>query len=1216
MKKTLFSLLSATALLWSTSCSEEAIAPSVGEEAAVQFKVELADGGVASRAISDGTKVNKIYYEVYSTTTNDAGAIVVAEEPLTNHDKVDDFNQVYNLSLSLVKGQTYKIVFWAQYEDGDNKAYDATDLTKITVLEAATKANDETRDAFTACYEFTVNGAKSHSITLTRPFAQVNFGTADWNEATQAGLNLDGKNSKIVVSNAATKYNALTEYASDEGVVTFDLNPVETNLEEALTVSDVNYKYLANAYVLVPGNYQSALAELEMTLETNLNEVPIVLTVPNAPIRRNYRTNVLGNLLTNQTDFTVVVDARFGGDINKEVWDGSSVEAPTVSEENENIYEIATPNQLAWLAAAVNGTLPESEAMAVSVDDPTFAGKTFRLTEDIYLNNEYWTPIGSSNHIFKGTFDGQGHTIYDLNVEMPGKSNAGLFGVTTDGEIKDFTVENAKVTGRLNVGVVAGTPYTSKYTDITVQGHVEVNGMAYVGGVGGKNAYADWTNVTVAADETSYVKAHSIENGTAYRTYVGGVCGFNGEGSHKFSNITSNIDVQGSTCDVGGLFGIAHYGNIFENCVCTGDVEIYAAEEAEEAQQIGGIAGVWHNENGYTVTFTNCSFDDDKLKTNIEGVEFYNGGLVGKSYSDTKSGKLIINGKQYANTAAELQAAINAAAGETTIYLGGAITGDVTVVQKPGVKITIDGEGKKYNGQIKVHSNSYYYADAALTIKNVNFETSTASMNVIEALENGSERYSSNITVEGCTFTATGDAVNTSVAVQVKATRGVTVTGCTATDMHSLIQAQSCDTGDVKVINCTVNGKNGVAFKQVKSATVEGTTITALAYGIRFDGNIDNYGIVVKNNDITAEQPLIVRKMTGANNTIALEGANTLTTEAEYQIVVTNGSDDEEYVMPTGTYTLTGADSYKVFPTYPAMIGQQTYNTLAAAVAAVKEGETIVVSGTIEEGTIKLPATLKNVTFQGKAGVVLKDMTISAADGNAYNYQNLTFDGLTFDNSRIILTGWRNGEEIISNLTVTNCTFRNIYDTTNNAAVHINKDASEAVNGFIFTNNVIDGATGGSKSGIYAQVTGNVVVSGNVINNVSFRPYVIQVTTDDGIADSFVVTGNTFSGSKAGRAQGLGNNAEGTDQVNLVVSQNIFKGITESQQICYWNFNAEKTTAALSHNYYDIDIAANPSRIYYNKAASSVADLVEMGVYPIYTELNADGTINENSLTE
>ena len=303
-----------------------------------------------------------------------------------------------------------------------------------------------------------------------------------------------------------------------------------------------------------------------------------------------------------------------------------------------------------------------------------------------------------------------------------------------------------------------------------------------------------------------------------------------------------------------------------------------------------------------------------------------------------------------------------------------------------------------------------------------------------------------------------------------------------------------------------------------------------------------------------------------------------------------------------------------------AKIGTTGYATLAEAVKAVKEGETIIIlAGTYSEGTIKLPATLKNVTIKGESvarsteGAVLKDMTISAADGNAYSYVGLTFDGITFDNSRILLTGWRNGDETIKNLTVTNCTFKNLNDNTNSAPVHINKDAAEAVNGFTFTNNVIDGATGGSKSGIYAQVTGEVKVENNIINNVSFRPYVIQVTTDDGIADNFTVKGNTFSGSAVGRAQGLGNNAEGTDNVNLVISNNIFKGITESQQICYWNFNPETTTADLSKNYYDIDIVANPSKIYFNSAAADNFALRDMNVFPIYTALNENGTINTES---
>ncbi|MBP3496471.1 MAG: hypothetical protein J6K33_01400 [Alistipes sp.] len=288
----------------------------------------------------------------------------------------------------------------------------------------------------------------------------------------------------------------------------------------------------------------------------------------------------------------------------------------------------------------------------------TYSGAIVKLAADINLNNEEWTPIGNSAHAFQGTFDGQNHVISNLSINTPSKSDVGLFGMTTNGEIKNLTVNNAKITGYLNVGVVAGTPYNSKFTNIKVTGHVEVYGFAYVGGVGGKNAYANWTDVTVAADETSYVKANSVEGDTAYRTYVGGVVGFNGEGGHTFKNITSNIDVEGSTIDVGGMFGIAHYGNKFENCSSSGDVEIYAAEEAEEAEEIGGIAGVWHNQNGTEVTFTNCSFTGN-LSVNVEGVDLSDNTIVGNPYSSSGKGSLWVNGTYaYVGTEANAKKAI------------------------------------------------------------------------------------------------------------------------------------------------------------------------------------------------------------------------------------------------------------------------------------------------------------------------------------------------------------------------------------------------------------------------------------------------------------------------------------------------------------------------------------------------------------------------------
>ncbi len=333
----------------------------------------------------------------------------------------------------------------------------------------------------------------------------------------------------------------------------------------------------------------------------------------------------------------------------------------------------------------------------------------------------------------------------------------------------------------------------------------------------------------------------------------------------------------------------------------------------------------------------------------------YRTNIIGQLLSKSTDFKVTIDhafGKDepesnFVATIEDLQYALdNAPEGESKIVLGADLTGNVTVIQKPNVKIIIDGNDRKFDGTIKVHSKSNHHTTAALTIQNVNFETATESLNFIEALENDAERYSTNITIQDCTFTAlaTRSAINTAVGVQIKASKNAKVLNCTATALHSLIQAQSCDE-NVEVKNCKIyNGKNGVAFKQVKAAVVEGCEINATYYGIRFDGNTDNYGIVVKNNNVSAAQPLIVRKMTGANNSIALEGTNTLTptTEGDYQIVITNGSDDEAYVVPTGTYTLTGADEFTLFPEKPvAQIGSTIYTNIDDAIAAWTHNTTL-----------------------------------------------------------------------------------------------------------------------------------------------------------------------------------------------------------------------------------------------------------------------------------
>lgn len=302
-------------------------------------------------------------------------------------------------------------------------------------------------------------------------------------------------------------------------------------------------------------------------------------------------------------------------------------------------------------------TLEELKAFRDEVNaGNTFKGETIELANDIDLGGEEWTPIGTQSHQFQGTFNGNGHTISNLKINTPYRSDVGFFGFTTNGEIKNLTFNNAEVTGYCDVGVVAGTPYTSKYSNIKLTGDIKVSGYAYVGGMFGKNAYADLTDLTIDANAGSYVKADS-EN---YRTYVGGIVGFMGEGNQTVMNVISNISVIGSTCDIGGIAGIAHYGNKFINVVCTAElIQLVNANDDGDHLEIGGIAGVWLNQSEETVLLLNCSAENTTLKSSLKGVDrsedVKGNDITGRSYSEetSTSGSLIIGNAKTSETGSE-----------------------------------------------------------------------------------------------------------------------------------------------------------------------------------------------------------------------------------------------------------------------------------------------------------------------------------------------------------------------------------------------------------------------------------------------------------------------------------------------------------------------------------------------------------------------------------
>ena len=127
-----------------------------------------------------------------------------------------------------------------------------------------------------------------------------------------------------------------------------------------------------------------------------------------------------------------------------DVWDGTTDTSWYENNKDAAEFSIGTAAELAGLATLVNGTAKDADNNSIAAVN--FSGKTIKLTADIDLGNQAWTPIGNGNSsfAFSGTFDGDGYTISGLNV--PDANAPGLFGCIFG------TVQNLIVKGSVTVG--------------------------------------------------------------------------------------------------------------------------------------------------------------------------------------------------------------------------------------------------------------------------------------------------------------------------------------------------------------------------------------------------------------------------------------------------------------------------------------------------------------------------------------------------------------------------------------------------------------------------------------------------------------------------------------------------------------------------------------------------------------------------------------------
>ena len=330
-KKVFLGLFAATGMLLATSCSQDELeVPQSGNEAQVTFTLGL-EGGHATRAISDGSGVDKLVYAVYKlSATNGVYELQPAVGSTNSQFVKDDFTSGDNVSIPLAKGQTYRVAFWAQ--NSSCNAYNTDDLTNVSV-DYADVNNNETRDAFFKTVEFTVEGSKTINVVLTRPFAQVNVGVTaeDWEAAVASGIEIE--RSAVKINNAATAINLLTGEVSGEKVVSYALNAIPKETLEAETDNTKDgkeqYHWLSMSYILVNetgdqdadndgtlGDAQTTLDGLSYTFAPESGEnITFADGLNSVPVQRNYRTNIVGKILTGDIQFNISIDPTYDGDI-------------------------------------------------------------------------------------------------------------------------------------------------------------------------------------------------------------------------------------------------------------------------------------------------------------------------------------------------------------------------------------------------------------------------------------------------------------------------------------------------------------------------------------------------------------------------------------------------------------------------------------------------------------------------------------------------------------------------------------------------------------------------------------------------------------------------------------------------------------------------------------------------------------------------------------